>query len=152
MASITFNGQMYRAISTVAQADIALAPSELNEAWSALTPEVKAARLIQASRTIWSYADWRGVTGDGSPTDQTAMNQRLACARIAATMPKGQTPAQAIRRAELGPMSVEFSTALVRTERADLDQEAVRLLDVDSTLVTVAFGSPFADITVIGGN
>ena len=127
MVKIVIDGENYDALATVAKANYELRPSELAGAWNALSPDVKAMRMVRASRLILSFEKWSGLNGSEDGVS-------LAVSRIAATIEDRadrDEHASNVRRASLGSMSVEFFSA--GASGRTIDPQAGRLLDAHAT-------------------
>lgn len=132
METIQFNGQDYRSLATIADANTALAPSEFAEQWAAESDDNKSRRLITATRLVRSYREWVDLTGEEAGV-------KLAVSRLAIAQEK---PEQNLAQISAGSANIRFRRM---TDLERLDALAVRLLNT-ATAASVGGGFGASDL------
>ena len=123
LAEINYNGQPYKSLATVAQANTALAVTEFADQWSALDDSEKTRRLVVATRLVRSFPQWTDL-------DSATRGVVTAVSRLAIATP--ETPRD-ITQLNAGGVSLRFRRV---TDVELLDADAVRMLNTAASLST----------------
>lgn len=125
---VTYKSNNYVSLISIDAATVALAPTEFEETWNALSDEDKAKRLITTTRFIRSYQSWNRLQG-------TEPGVAVAVARLAMATTEDGTQFTDVTA---GPISLSYKA----TSEVDLiDQVARRLLDVAARGIGGQFGA-----------